>query len=325
MVFRKNMLLIFFVSVLMFSGSLPADLWAQQDYPSRPIKLYIPFDPGGSTDLFSRALAEAASKILKQPIEPLNKAGGGGTLSTGTVAKAKPDGYSLGVVSATALCIAPHLRPLPYHPLQDLTPIMQFTNYSMALAVKADSPYKKWADLVEEARKSPGIVTYGSSGAGSVGHIIMEQITRMEKIKLTYVPFAGGNPALAAVLGGHISAIMATEFLPQAKAGKLRVLAIVGEKRSAELPEVPTFLELKYPLKLGLYGGIVGPKGMPPVIVKKLEQVFQEAAKDEAFQKVMKNFLMAVTIRNSSEFEQLITETYNEYGSVLKELGIAKQ
>jgi len=325
MVLRKNMLLIFFVSAFMLYGSLPADLWAQQDYPSRPIKLYIPFDAGGSTDLFSRALAEAASKILKQPIEPLNKAGGGGTLSTGTVAKAKPDGYSLGVVSATALCIAPHLRPLPYHPLQDLTPILQFTTYSSALAVRADSPYKTWADLAAEARKSPGAVTYGTSGAGSVAHIVMEQITKMEKIKLTHVPFAGGNPALAAVLGGHTTAIVATEFMSHVKAGKLRVLAIVGEKRFPELPEVPTFLELNYPLKLGLYGGIVGPKGLPPAIVKKLEQVFQEATKDEAFQKIMKNFLMAVTIRNSSEFEKLIAETYNEYGAVLKELGIAKQ
>jgi len=153
----------------------------------------------------------------------------------------------------------------------------------------------------------------------------MEHITKMEKIKLTHVPFAGGNPALAAVLGGHTTAIVATEFMSHVKAGKLRVLAIVGEKRFPELPEVPTFLELNYPLKLGLYGGIVGPKGLPPAIVKKLEQVFQEATKDEAFQKIMKNFLMAVTIRNSSEFEKLIAETYNEYGAVLKELGIAKQ
>ena len=325
MSFKKEILLVFFISAFMLNGPIPATIEAQQDYPSRPLKMYIPFDPGGSTDLFSRALADAASKILKQPIEPLNKAGGGGTLSTATVAKAKPDGYSIGVVSATALCIAPHLRPLPYHPLQDLTPILQFANYASALAVKADSPYKTWDDLMQEARKSPGAVTYGTSGAGSVGHIIMEQITRMEKIKLTHVPFAGGNPALAAVLGGHTTAIMATEFLSHAKAGKLRVLAIVGEKRFAELPEVPTFLELKYPLKLGLYGGIIGPKGLPPAIVNKLEQVFQEAAKDEAFKTVMNNFLMAVTIRNSSEFRELITATYNEYGIVLKDLGIAKQ
>lgn len=324
MSFKKEILFVFLITAFMLHGPIPASVEAQQDYPSRPIKMYIPFDPGGSTDLFSRALADAASKILKQPIEPLNKAGGGGTLSTGTVAKAKPDGYSIGVVSATALCIAPHLRPLPYHPLQDLTPILQFADYALALAVKSESPYKTWADLMAEARKSPGSVTYGTSGAGSVAHIIMEQITRMEKIKLTHVPFAGGNPALAAVLGGHTTAIMATEFLSHAKAGKLRVLAIVGEKRFAELPEVPTFLELKYPLKLGLYGGIVGPKGLPPAIVNKLEMVFQEAAKDEAFKTVMKNFLMAITIRNSSEFRELITTTYNEYGAVLKDLGIAK-
>lgn len=202
---------------------------------------------------------------------------------------------------------------------------MQFATYALALAVRADSPYKTWADLMQEARKSPGAVTYGTSGAGSVGHIIIEQITRIEKIKLTHVPFAGGNPALAAVLGGHTTAIMATEFLSHARAGKLRVLAIVGEKRFAELPEVPTFLELKYSLKLGLYGGIVGPKGLPPAIVNKLEAVFQEATKDEAFKTVMKNFLMAVTVRNSSEFRELITATYNEYGNVLKDLGIAKQ
>jgi tripartite-type tricarboxylate transporter receptor subunit TctC len=240
------------VSLFLLTSGIPVVVEAQQDYPSRPLKMYIPFDAGGSTDLFSRALADAASKILKQPIEPLNRAGGGGTLSTGTVAKAKPDGYTFGVVSATALCIAPHLRQLPYHALEDLTPIMQFATYSLALAVRADSPYKTWSDLVEEARKSPGAVTYGTSGAGSVGHIIMEQITKIEKVKLTHVPFAGGNPALAAVLGGHTTAIMATEFLSQAKAGKLRLLAIVGEKRVVEFPEVPTFLELKYSLKLGL-------------------------------------------------------------------------
>lgn len=312
------------LAVALVAGSL-APAGAKDVYPSRIIKLYIPFAAGGSTDVTARALAERAAKILGQPIEILNKPGGGGTISTAAVAAAKPDGYTLGVVTPTMLSTAPHMREVPYHPLNDLTPVLQYASFPYALAVRAESPYKTLADFLNAARANPGAVTFGTSGAGSIGQLIIEQLAALAKVKMTHVPFSGGGPALSAVLGGHVTALVAAEFYPHVQAGKLRALAIIGEKRLEELPDVPTLIEAGYPLKLGVYGGIMGPKGLPDDVVSKLEAVFTEATADPDFRKVMKNFLMPITVRNSREFGKLVADTYNDYGQLLKELGMGKK
>jgi tripartite-type tricarboxylate transporter receptor subunit TctC len=294
-------------------------------YPAQIIKLYVPFSAGGTTDVAARALAERASKTLKQPIEILNRPGGGGTIATAAVAAARPDGYTLAVVTPTALSTAPHMREVPYHPVDDLTPIMQFASFSFALAVRSESPYQTLADFITAARQSPGAVTFGTSGAGSIAQLMVEQVAALEKVKVTHVPFAGGGPALAAVLGGHVTAVAAAEFYPQVQAGKLRALAILGDKRLEDLPNVPTLADLGYALKFGVYAGIVGPKGLPADVVRKLESAFVEATREAEFQKITRNFLMPVTVRESAAFRALVADTYRDYGTVLNQLGMGKK
>lgn len=317
-----------FVAAMLMLVSVCAPLLAAQTrdaYPSQIIKLQVPFAAGGTTDVAARALADRAAKTLGQPIEIVNKPGGGGTIATAAVASARPDGYTLGVVTPAALSTAPHMRDVPYHPVDDLTPIMQFASFSFALAVRPDTPYQSLADLIAAARKSPGTVTFATSGAGSIAQLIIEQVAAAEKVKITHVPFSGGGPALTAVLGGHVTALAAAEFYPQVQAGKLRVLAILGEKRLEDVPNAPTLTELGYAFKPGVYAGIVGPKGLPVDIVKKLEAAFTEATRDAEFQRVTRNFLMPVTPRDSAAFGKLIADTYRDYGVVLKQLGLGKK
>lgn len=311
------------IGILMFSFPMLGE--TKEDFPSRNIKLLIPYAAGGSSDATGRVLADKASKILGQPIEVINKPGGSGTIATAAVASAKPDGYTLGVAVPAQLTIVPHERELSYHPIKDITPIMQYSSFSLALVVRAESPYKKLSDFIDAARANPGALTYATTGAGSIGQLIVEQLAKAEKVKVTHVPFSGGGPALTAVLGGHVTAFAAAEFYPQVAAGKLRVLVLLGERGLEELPGTPTLKDLGYPLRLGVFFGIIGPKGIPNEIVSKLEKAFTEATNDPDFRKVMKNYLMHVTIRNSKDFGELIEGLYNDNGKLLVELGLVKK
>lgn len=321
-IFGRRILLVSIALLLLFGG-VPAQ--AKDEYPSHNIKLLMPYAPGGSSDATGRVLAEKASKILGQPIEIINKPGGSGTIATAAVASAKPDGYTLCSVAPAQLSIVPHQRDLTYHPIDDLTPVMQYAGFSLALAVRAESPYKKLADFIQAARSAPGTVNYGSTGAGSIGQLLMEQLARLEKVKISHVPFSGGGPAITALLGGHIQAFAAAEYYPHVAAGKIRVLAFLGESKLEELPDVPTLADLGYPLKHGVFFGFVGPKGLPKPVLSKLEGAFLEATKDPDFRKVMKSFLIQVKVRNSQQFGEVIKEVYTENGKIIADLGLGKK
>ena len=221
---------------------------AQDSYPSRPVTLIVPFPPGGVADIVGRPFAEALSRELKTPVIIENKPGAGGGIGMGLVAKAKPDGYTL-LLALSSISILPEadkvLGRAPLYQLDQFTPIARLTADPTVLAVRADSPWKSLQDFIDDARKRPGAITYGSSGNYGTMHMPMEMFAHSANVKLLHVPFTGGGPAVIALLGGQVDALSTgpSTVLQHVKAGKVRVLASWGDHPLASLPQVKTLTE----------------------------------------------------------------------------------
>ena len=235
---------------------------AQDAFPSRPISLIVPFPPGGVADIVGRPFADALSRELKTPVVIENKTGAGGGIGMGFVAKAKPDGYTL-LLALSSISILPAAdkvigRP-PLYQLDQLTPIARLTADPTVLAVRVESPWKTLQDFVDDARKRPGAINYGSSGNYGTMHVPMEMFAQSAGIKLLHVPFTGAGPAVVALLGGTIEAVASgpSTVIPHVKAGKLRVLASWGDKRLASLPDIPTLTESGYDVVFDLSRAVV--------------------------------------------------------------------
>jgi len=311
-----------FVALLLVLGAAAS---FAQDYPTKPINLTVTFAPGGTLDVSTRILAIKAEKLLGQPLIVNNVGGGGGSVALGQVAKKRADGYDLTSCTSTGLIRIPQLRAVPYSH-EDFVPIMHFTAVQTGLVVKSDSPFMTLKDLVEQARKNPGKVTYATSGAGSPMHISMEFIADKEGIQWTHVPYAGGAPGLTALLGGHVTAMSdSTEWLPYVKEGSLRLLATHGEKRMALFPNVPTLRDLGYDFINETVFMIAAPKGTPPAIVKKLDEAFHKAMDEPEFIKVIRTIEFEVAYRNSADTQKYLEDAYNRFGVMIKKLNIQKE
>ena len=261
---------------------------AQEPFPSRPISLIVPFPPGGVADIVGRPFADALSRELTTPVIIENKAGAGGGIGMGFVAKAKPDGYTL-LLALSSISILPAAdkvigRP-PLYQLDQLTPIARLTADPTVLAVRADSPWKTLQEFVDDARKRPGAINYGSSGNYGTMHIPMEMFAQSAGIKLTHVPFTGAGPAVVALLGGTIDAAASgpSTVIQHVKANKLRVLASWGDKRLASLPDVPTLGESGYDVVFFQWSGLFVPTGTPEPVIAKLREAARAAAADTRF------------------------------------------
>src|SRR2546425_3971641 len=223
---------------------LAVPAWSQDSYPSKPIVLVVPFPPGGVADIVARPAAEAMGRFLKQPVIIENKAGAGGGIGMGLVAKAKPDGYTL-LLALSSISILPEADKVigraPLYQLDQFTPIARLTADPTVLAVRAESPWKTLSEFVADARKRPGAISYGSSGNYGTMHVPMEMFAARAGIKLLHVPFTGAGPAVIALLGGNIDAVASgpSTVIQHVKAGKLRVLASWGDKRLASFPDIP--------------------------------------------------------------------------------------
>jgi len=261
---------------------------AQDAFPSRPISLIVPFPPGGVADIVARPFADALTRELKTPVVIENKTGAGGGIGMGFVAKAKADGYTL-LLALSSISILPAAdkvigRP-PLYQLDQLTPIARLTADPTVLAVRADSSWKTLQDFVDDARKRPGAINYGSSGNYGTMHMPMEMFAQSAGIKLLHVPFTGAGPAVVALLGGTIEAVASgpSTVIPHVKAGKLRVLASWGDKRLASLPDIPTLTESGYDVVFFQWSGLFAPAGTPEPVIAKLREAARAAASDAKF------------------------------------------
>ena len=253
----------------------PAAL-AQHNYPNKTITLIVPFAAGGTTDVIGRVIAEGLHAALGQPVVVENRAGAGGSLGTAEIAKAAPDGYTIGMGTASTLAINPATyKNLPFDVLTDLAPVGNIAAVPNIMAINPATKANSVAELVALAKKEPGKLSYASPGFGSVAHLLGEQFKTATGIEMQHIPYKGAGPALTDVLGGQVQVMF--DNLPTSlevvKSGKLRGLALSGLKRVDALPDVPTFGELRLDeMNWTAFFGLVAPRATPPAIVKRLNE-----------------------------------------------------
>jgi len=250
-----------------------------QAYPSKPVRIVVPYPPGGPTDIVARLAGHKLEERFKQPFVVDNKPGAGGNLGAETVARAAPDGYSL-VVGTTAHAINPSIfKQMSYDLLRDLTPVALLTRVPLVLVVHPSVPARTVAEFIAHARKSDGALAYASSGNGQSTHLAAELFKSMTGVKMTHVPYKGSAPALVDVAGGQVAAMFDTMLsaMPQVKAGRLRALAVTSERRSGAAPELPTVAESGVPgYEATAWNGLLAPAGTPKDIVEQLNKAVNE-------------------------------------------------
>ena len=277
-----------------------------QAYPTRPIRLLVGFGAGGPTDITFRKLADLAGKQLGQTIIVENKPGAGATLAPSSMAKNdKPDGYTIAAATAGVLRY-PHMQKVDWDPLRDFTWIAGLGGYSFVMTVRADSPYQKATDLLAWGRANPGKLSIGTAGAGTTMHLLSEALGSMAGVEVNHIGYKSSSEAATALLGGHVVATVdATgSVAPHVAAGKLRVLLTFDEQPAQWLPGVPTARMLGHDLAYPAPYGLVGPKGMPPEIVKKLQDAFKTASDDPEYRKLLDNLRQIAWYRSSADYEQ---------------------
>lgn len=302
----------------------PAVLRAQA-FPSRPIRYICPWPAGGSTDAVMRSLAESAGRVLGTSIIVDNKPGAGGTIGAIELANAKPDGYVVSQLPHGVFRI-PHMQKVSFDVQKDFTWIACLTGYTFGLVVPTSSPIKSIKDYVDYAKANPEKMTYGHTGAGTSPHLAMEEFAQRAGIKLTNVPFKGNADNMQAVLGEHVmSASDATGWGPHVEAGKLRLLATYGSKRTKRWPNVPTLDELGYKTVSDSPFGVCGPKGMDPAVVRTLHDAFRKTLDDPAVQATFDKFDQTVIYKNTADYTQFARDSYAAEKATIERLGLANK
>lgn len=314
-----------FLGIFFFVNGFSGSAFAQEKYPAKPINFVIGYPAGGTTDVCARPLVMAASKILGQPIVVLNKPGGGSAVAVASLKLEKPDGYTIGILPSGAV-LSQHMRTVPYDSAKDFTPIMQYAVYLYGLVVRTDAPWKTFKEFIDYAKENPGKVRYSTAGPGTPQHLVMERLALKEKIKWTHIPFQGGGPAITALLGGHVEASsQTTEWKVHVESGRLRLLAVYGEKRMADFPSVPTLLDLGYGISAASLISIVGPKGLSPQIVGTLHGAFKKAMEDPDFLKVSKQMDQPPLYRSPEDLAKHLVKMNEEVGGLINSLGLREQ
>jgi len=305
---------------------LASPVWSQDSYPSKPISLVVPFPPGGVADIVGRPAADAMSRYLKQPVVIENKPGAGGGIGMGYVAKAKPDGYTL-LLALSSISILPEAdkvigRPALYQ-LDQFVPIARLTADPTVLAVRSDSPWKTLQEFIDDAKRRPGAITYGSSGNYGTMHMPMEMFAAKADIKLLHVPYTGGGPAVVALLGGNVDALSTgpSTVIQHVKAGKLRVLASWGDKRLASLPEIPTLSESGVPIVFFQWSALFAPAGTPEPVIAKLREAARAVAADPRFVGAMATVETPIQYLDAPELRRFWDEDAAKLADAVRRVG----
>ena len=319
----KRTLQIVVVLMLAVVTALPAV--AADAFPSKPIRMVIPFAPGGSNDTVGRALAEALGKKLGQSVIVENRGGGGSTLGTDIVARASPDGYTLLFVSSSFTTNAAIKRSLPYRPLEDLEPVA-FVGASPLVVVAGNAfPVKSMGDLLAYARAHPGAINYGSAGVGGINQLGTEMIASAANVQFTHVPYKGMGPALTDMMGGQIQ--IALPGLPPAvqliKGGQVRGLAVTSAKRSSLAPDLPTIAESGIPgFSLEIWWGVFAPANLPKPILAKLNESINEVVTSPALQRVFAREGVEARPQSPEAFANYVKAEVARWAKVIKDAKI---
>jgi tripartite-type tricarboxylate transporter receptor subunit TctC len=303
-------------------SSLAVPAWAQQPYPTRPIRLLHGFAPGGAADTLSRIIAEGLQKKLGQPVVVEAKPGAGGNLAANAVAKAQPDGYTLGLATGGHAISAAIYKSLNFKPVDDFEMISTLVYYALVIAVRADNPAKTLADLLAEAKAKPGSLSFGSVGFGSTHHLAGELLASEAGVKLVHVPYRGDSQAITALLGGEVPMIIGTSVLlaPQIESGAVRGLAVTSPTRTALLPDVPTVDEAGVRgFDVRTWAGLLAPKGTPPEVIAVLNGAVQESLKEPDIRKRLET-AVGGEVRGSTpaEMRDLVTREIAKWKVVVE-------
>ena len=309
---------------LIVCGVLFAQLAQAQAYPNQPIRLMVPWPPGGGVDTTARMLVEPLGRKLGQPVVIDNRAGAGGNIGTEMAARAKPDGYNLLMGSISPNAINVHLYPkLPFDLIKDFTPIAFVSSLPIFLVVPANSPFQTLSDLLAFAQRNPSKLTYGSGGVGSSQHLAGVQFMAITKTELLHVPYKGTAPAEADLMAGHVTLMLDTATcIPFVKSGKLRALAVASSKRNPALPQVPTFDEQGVPnLYASSWYGLMGPAGMPAAMVQQLNAATNEVLRSPELLARMHELGAEVGGGSPDDYAQFIQAEIQRYADIVKKSG----
>ena len=309
-------------AVLLCIGAASA---AAQGYPERPIRMVVPFPAGGGTDSLSRLLATALTSKLNWVITVDNKPGAGGNLALDTVAKAKPDGYTLVMAQTDNVVLNPLLySKMTYDPVKDLEAVSSVASGAVVLVVRADSPYKTLADVIAAGKAKPDAINYASSGSGTVAHLAVEQFQKVAGVKFTHVPYKGAAQGATDLIGGQIQLYMSSvpTLIGHIRSGKMRAIAVTSDKRVNDLPNVPTIAESGFKgFEAVTWFGIAGPASMPKDAVTKLNVAFNKALQDADVRKKLEGQGADVLGGTPEQFGKLIQDDIVRWGKVVKDAG----
>jgi tripartite-type tricarboxylate transporter receptor subunit TctC len=309
-------------AVLAAAASAPA---LAQTWPDKPIKLVISFAPGGVHDTLARVLQPRLTEALGQPILIENRPGAGGNIAAEAVAKSAPDGYTF-LVASEAIATNEYLyRGMAYDPYKDLAPVEKLADYPMALIANSSVPAGNVKELVALAKAKPGSLSYGSAGVGASGHLAGELFNSAEGVGLVHVPYKGGAPALADLIAGRIQVMFLSVSLsaPQAKQGRIKVLALTGEKRSDKLPGVSTTVEQGYPgVQALLFSSLLAPAATPPAIIRRMNAEAVKALRTPEVEKRLDELGAVPAPSSPEQFAAILKHDGEVWGKLIREKNI---
>jgi len=306
--------------------TLVAGVSIAQSYPAKPVRLVVPFPPGGPADSVARILAQKLTDALGQNVVVDNRAGATGTIGAGIVAKSPPDGYTLLLGTSNELAMSPGLfEKLPYEPTRDFTPLSNVINFPNILVVNPHLPARSVTELVALARAKPGQLSFATSGIGSTNHLTGVVFQEIEKVKINYVPYKGGGPAVTDLMGGHVDTMFATmpSVVPFVKSNKLKALVLTDNKRWTALPDVPSAKEAGVPgLIVITWNGVLAPAGLPDAIVARLNTDIGTVANSTDMKDRMRAQAAEIGTTTPEEFAAMLRNDYAKWSKVIKQAGL---
>ena len=313
------------LACLLALGLIAASAHAQT-YPEKPIRMVIPFPPGGGTDILARLVAQKLTEANKWTVVPENKAGAGGTLGITEAAKGKPDGYDMVMGQKDNLVVGPWMyKSLPWNPVKDFTAVAHVAWSPVIIATSANSKYKTLADVVAAAKAAPDTITYGSPGNGTTIHLAGDQFEKAAGIKLRHIPYKGSNPALMDALAGNVDLLVSSvpSAMAQVKAGKLRPLAVTSIKRSSSLPDVPTVADSGYKgFDMSTWYGLMMPAGTPKPVVEQMNAAVNKLLATPEMQKAIHDQGAEPQSMSADAFSKQLAADYRLWEKIVSDAGI---